>query len=424
MMPRRTTRTHPQIMVWLLSLLMGLQPVGTDFYLPALPSLVADLSATLHQGQLTLTAMLLGFGSSQLLWGPASDRWGRRPTLRLGLAMFGLAALLSVLAPTIEVLLVLRVAQGIGMGAVVVNARAIVRDHFSTEDGPRAMSQVMSGLGVFACVSGPLGGVLAMWFGWRAVLFAVSAIVFMALWQVWRRFSETLAERNPDALRLGHMMGNWRAVLSHAQFWAFTLQSIATFFGLFLFLATSSFIVTQGLGYSQWGYGLVMFGMSSSYIAGTFLCRRLMSRVGLPRTVKVGGVLSLLGGGVMLGGHLWAAPSVWWLMAPVSLFAAGHGIHQAIGQTGAVTPFPRIAGTAAALSGFMQMGFAFAGGALIGDALSHPQVVLAWGLLGAGVALMCITWVLIPWLVPTSPAVVVTRTPAGQETSAHPSSGS
>ena len=404
---RRTTGTHPQGMVWLLSLLMGLQPVGTDFYLPSLPSLVADLSATMNQGQLTLTAMLMGFGSSQLIWGPASDRFGRRVTLRAGLALFALAALCSAMAPNIEVLLVLRVLQGVGMGGVVVNARAIIRDHYNADEGPRAMSKVMTGLGVFACVSGPIGGVIAQWLGWRAVLFAVSAIVCVALWQVWMRFEETLGEPNPHALDVKNMAHNWRQVLSHTQFWAFTLQSIATFFGLFLFLATSSFIVTDVMHQPAWFYGVTMFTMSAAYIAGTFLCRSLMVRYGLLGTVKWGGVLSALGGITIAVGHLWGEPTLAWLLLPVYLYAAGHGIHQSIGQTGAVSPFPRMAGTAAALSGFSQMAFAFIGGALIGPRMSDPSAVLAWGLLASGLALLIITWGLIPRITRERPVVVV-----------------
>ena len=390
--PQRSTNA----MVWMLSLLMGLQPVGTDFYLPALPSLLHDLGGSMSQGQLTLTAMLLGYGASQLLWGPASDRWGRKPTLRLGLILFSVAALCTALAPTIEVLLALRVVQGIGMSAVIVNARAIVRDHYSAEEGPRAMSKVMTGLGVFACISGPMGGVIAQWLGWRAVLFAVSAIVTLALWQVWTRFEETLSEPNPRAFHLKHMAHNWSVVLSNARFWTYSLESTATFGGLFTFLATSSFIVTEVYGLPKWVFGLMMFSMSSFYIIGTFLCRRLLTRVGMKRTVAWGGALSLSAGTLILLGYWLGLHSLWAVMLPVLMFAIGHGIHQAVGQTGAVSPFPSMAGTAAALSGFMQMGTAFLTGTWLGSHMANPVQALAICLAFWGVMLALISWVLVP----------------------------
>jgi MFS transporter, DHA1 family, multidrug resistance protein len=391
-----TPERHPNAMVWMLSLLMGLQPVGTDFYLPALPSMVRDLSASMNQGQLTLTAMLLGFGASQLIWGPASDRWGRKPTLRIGLILFALAALSTALAPTMEVLLFLRTIQGVGMGAVVVNARAIVRDHYSAEEGPRAMSKVMTGLGVFACVSGPLGGVIAQWLGWRAVLMAVSAIVCVALWQVWTRFEETLTQPNPRALQLQHMAANWGVVLRSPRFWTYSLESTATFGGLFIFLATSSFIVTEVFAKPKWVFGLIMFSMSSFYIIGTFVCRRLLTLVGLKRTVAWGGLISLTSGVLMMLSYGLQLHNLWAVMAPVLMFALGHGIHQAIGQSGAVTPFPTMAGTAAALSGFMQMATAFVAGHWIGQHLDNPVGTLAWGLLFWGVVLAAISWFLVP----------------------------
>jgi MFS transporter, DHA1 family, multidrug resistance protein len=294
------------------------------------------------------------------------------------------------------VLLFLRVIQGVGMGAVVVNARAIVRDHYTAEEGPRAMSKVMTGLGVFACVSGPLGGVIAQWLGWRAVLLAVSIIVSIALWQVWTRFEETLAQPNPRALQVKHMATNWGVVLRSPRFWTYSLESTATFGGLFIFLATSSFIVTEVYAMPKWVFGLMMFSMSSFYIVGTFVCRRLLTRLGLRRTVAWGGAISLSAGALMMLGYSLNLHSLWVVMLPVLLFAIGHGIHQAVGQSGAVTPFPTMAGTAAALSGFMQMATAFVAGIWMGQHMDEPVLVLAWGLAFWGVVLALISWVLVP----------------------------
>jgi DHA1 family bicyclomycin/chloramphenicol resistance-like MFS transporter len=129
--------------VLFLSLLLGLQPVATDLYLPTLPALTLDLGASMSQAQLTLTAMLLAFGFSQLVWGPVSDRLGRRPVLILGMGLFALAALGSVWAQTMDGLIVWRVLQGVAMGAAVMGARAIVRDLYGPVDAARAMSSVI-----------------------------------------------------------------------------------------------------------------------------------------------------------------------------------------------------------------------------------------------------------------------------------------
>ena len=142
-MPHQDTRTAmpPTTVVLFLALLLGLQPVTTDLYLPALPRLTQELGAAMSQAQLTLTALLLAFGVSQLIWGPLSDRFGRRPILLLGMAAYVVASIGSALSPTIEALVVWRTLQGAAMGAAVMCARAIVRDLYQPEQGASVMSK-------------------------------------------------------------------------------------------------------------------------------------------------------------------------------------------------------------------------------------------------------------------------------------------
>ena len=132
------------LVILILSLLLGLQPITTDLYLPALPALTASFGAVPAQAQLTLTALLLAFGASQLFWGPLSDRVGRRRVLLIGLAGYTLAAVGSALAGSIEVMVFWRVLQGAFMGAGTVCARAIVRDRYRAEDAARMMALLKS----------------------------------------------------------------------------------------------------------------------------------------------------------------------------------------------------------------------------------------------------------------------------------------
>jgi len=115
---RARTRTMPaHRVVWILSLLLGLQPITTDLYLPALPGIKQDLGASMAQVQLTLSALLLAFGASQLVWGPVSDRFGRRPVLLLGLVAYLFASVACALSPQMETLIFWRILQGVAMGA-------------------------------------------------------------------------------------------------------------------------------------------------------------------------------------------------------------------------------------------------------------------------------------------------------------------
>jgi DHA1 family bicyclomycin/chloramphenicol resistance-like MFS transporter len=219
--------TRPALTVLLLALLLGIQPVTTDLYLPALPALTAGFGAGMAQAQLTLTALLLAFGCSQLVLGPLSDRFGRRPVLLWGLAGYVLAAIGSALAASIELLIVWRAVQGAAMGAAVMCARAMVRDLYLPAEGARVMSRALTGLGVIACLCAPLGGLVSDLFGWRSALMLLAVFGAATLALVALRFDETLAHRRPDALAIGSLLSTWAMVLRNPTFLSFTALTTA-----------------------------------------------------------------------------------------------------------------------------------------------------------------------------------------------------
>ena len=386
---------QPGLAILVLAALLSIQPVTTDLYLPALPALTRSLGAQLAAAQLTLSGLLLAFGCSQMVWGPLSDRFGRRPILLAGLAIYTAASLGSALAPNMALLIVWRVAQGAAMGAVVMCARAIVRDLYTPQEGARAMSRALTGLGVVACACAPLGGLLSQWLGWRAALLAVAVYGAGTLALVALRLPETLARRNPQALQPRTLVGTWLHVLKSPTFWAFSLQTTATYGGLFTFLAASSFVYIDVLGLSRAQYGWVMASACAAYLTGTFLCRRLLVRLGLLRTVAIAGALSASGGTLMAGVAWmgWHQPLA--LLLPFYLFMVGHGIHQPCGQSGAVGPFPKAAGVASALNGFMMMLAAFAIGGWLGMRLDGTVWPLVNGIWFWSVALAVISWTLV-----------------------------
>lgn len=385
----------PGLAVVVLALLLSIQPVTTDLYLPALPALTLDLQAPVASAQLTLNALLLAFGGSQLVWGPLSDRFGRRPVLLAGLVLYVAASVGSAAAPGMEALILWRIAQGVAMGAVVMAARAIVRDLYAPLAGARAMSRALTGLGLIACLCAPLGGALTEWLGWRAALSALAVYGAGTLALVALRMPETLARRNPHALRPATLWRTWRTVLGHPTFWAFSLLTTASYGGLFTFLASSPFIFIEVLGTSRTYFGLALLSTAFAYLLGTLLCRRLLERLGLRRTVAAGAVLSATAG-VLLGALAlagWHSP--WALLLPFYLYMLGHGVHQPCGQTGAVGPFPQAAGVASALNGFMMMLAAFSIGRWLGWRLDGSIWPLVQGVAFWALALAAIAWTLV-----------------------------
>lgn len=370
----------PGFVVLVLALLLGLQPITTDLYLPALPALTEGFGAPMSQAQLTLSALLLAFGLSQLVWGPLSDRFGRRPILLAGLAAYVVASIAAALAPSMEQLIIWRTVQGAAMGAAVMCARALVRDLYRPEDGARVMSKGLSGLGVIACVSPPLGGLLSDVFSWRVALMVLAVAGAVTLALIAWRFEETLRQRNPQALQPRRLLGTWAEIVRHPTFWSYALLTTASYCGLFTFLAASSFVFIGLLGLSKTAYGLVMFTNSLVYLLGTVVCRRLLPRLGVRRTVALAGGCTLAGGLLLGGLQLAGVHSAWAIAAPAWLFMLAHGVHQPCGQSGSVGPFPHAAGAASALSGFLSMLGAFAMGGWLGLTLRAGEQASAWPL--------------------------------------------
>ncbi len=369
--------------VLILAALLGIQPITTDLYLPALPGLTAAFGAGKPQAQLTLTALLLAFGISQLVWGPASDRWGRKPILLWGLALYTLAGVACTFAAHMEALIACRAVQGLGMGAAVMAARAIVRDLYAPAEGAKVLAKGLGGLGVVAVLSAPLGGLLTQAFGWRLALLALSVYGAVLAALIALRYAETLATPRPDALSPRALFDTWAQIARHPTFWAYSFSATFSYAGLFVFLAASSFVFIEVLKLSPLFYGFLAASMSLVYITGTFLCRRLLARVGMQRTSFFGGFITLLAGALIgcAGWFDWAQGPLgpWAIMLPYYVFMLGHGIHQPVGQAGCTGPFPHAAGAASALNGFVMMCVAFAVGAWLGKALDGTVLALTNG---------------------------------------------
>ena len=383
------------IVVVALTLLLGIQPITTDMYLPALPLLARALDAPAASAQLTLSALIISFGVSQLFWGPVSDRFGRRPALLAGLGLYSVAALGAALSPTMDSLIAWRTVQGIGMGAAVACGRSAVRDLYEPREGARVMSQALAGLGLFAMAGPFVGALVARHSDWRyalgvVMLFGVVTLAFIAL-----RFTETLPRRNLHALRFAQIARNWWLIGRNPTFVAWTALTCASWCGLFTLLSTSSFVFIDVLGTSQVTYGLLLASSSFFYTGGTFLCRFLLSRTNASRTVAIGGAFSLAGGVSLAAMSLAGVHSVAAFMPAIWLFAIGHGVHQPCGQAGVTSPFPDKAGTAASLSGFAMMASAFVVGLVLGRSMNGTVFPLTLGMGVFGVLSALVAWTLV-----------------------------
>lgn len=368
-------RLSPGTALLLLIVLLSFQPITTDLYLPALPTLTESLGSTIAGAQLTLGVLSVCFGLSQLVCGPLADRFGRRPVLVIGLSLYAAASIANALAPSMSWLVISRGVQGAGMAAAVVCARAVLRDLYEPEYGARVLARALTGLGICAVLSPVLGGATVALAGWRVTMGLLGVFGACALGFVLWRYPETTPRRNADATRLDTVFRTWWTILRHPTFLKFTALSAFTYSGLYAFLAGSSFVIVGQWGVSRPIYGLFIAMASLAYIAGTLLCRRLVPRSGVRRTIATAGWFSLAGGvGLVLFALVgWHSP--WGILLPQCLYHFGHGMHQPCAQSGAVGPFPHAAGAASALTGFIMLLLAFPIGLYLGYALidsSYP----------------------------------------------------
>ncbi len=391
---------HPQALsharvALALSLLLGLQPVTTDLYLPALPQLTRALGASMSMAQQTMAALLLSFGLAQLFWGPVADRVGRRPVLLSGLSVYTLASLACALAPNVELLVLGRFAQGVGMAAAVVCARAIVRDLYEPLEGARVMAWGLTGLGVLAITSPSLGGVVTAVGGWRMALATVALVGACVLAFIFLRLPETARQRRHDATQARVLLANLWHIARHRVFIAWALLTGTSYAGLFTMLAGSSFTYMDVLGVSPTVYGLLLGSNSLAYIAGTFVCRRWVVRFGPVGAVQRAAFFTLAGGVSMAALAALGVQSVWAIALPQVVFAIGHGVHQPVSQAAAVGPFPQQAGTASALAGSMLAAMAFAIGLWLGVAMDGTVRPMTYGIGFWSVVIATVAWTLV-----------------------------
>lgn len=391
-------RTGAEISVGLLFLLTGflsLQPLSTDLYLASLPALRVHYDAPVSSVQLTLSAFLAGFALSQLLAGPLSDRFGRRPVALGGAALYVAASLLGALAPSLAVLVVARIGQALGVCCTVVCARAIVRDLYEAQPGARVMSRALSWMGV-APIAGPvLGGLVQSAFGWRMNFVVLMLAGVAVLATTLRVLPETNRHRNPHATDLVPLLRNYAHVAASRTFWAHALPITGSYGALFCFISASSFVLIELFGVSERAFGFTYALVTLGYLLGTVAVRRVLARLGITGSIRLGAAVALTAGTSLALLSSLGVQSLVAVLAPMCLVTASHGFIQPCCQIGAIDPFPRQAGAATALMGFVMLTIAAFAGWLVGALHDGTTRPLAWSVAASTAFCALSAWTLL-----------------------------
>lgn len=326
-------------------------PLSIDMYIPALPRLAGDLHAGAAVTQLTLTGFLLGLASGHLLLGAVSDSHGRRRPILVGLACYVLLSVLCAEAPSIYVLLPLRVVQGVCSAAGVVLARAIVRDLAAGVEAARAFSRLMLITGLAPILAPLLGAQLLRVTSWRGIFFALAALGATILVLQAFYLPETLP---PSRRRAGGLGDARRAVLNLAgdgRFMRLNLTQACSIASSLAYISGSSFVLQRIYGLSPQSFSLAFSANALAMVSCAQLNAMLVRRVSAWRLLAVGRVLAFTGAATLVSVVSIGGLGVWAILPALFLSMASNGFVLPNATVLALEDYPGAAGTAAALLG-------------------------------------------------------------------------
>jgi DHA1 family bicyclomycin/chloramphenicol resistance-like MFS transporter len=363
----------------LLGVLIALPALGTDLFVPSLPRIAEALSVDVTSAQFTLTTYFAGLGAGMLLWGPLSDRYGRKPVLLAGLATMLAASLMAALVDSAGAVALARLAQGLAMASGSVIGRAVVRDLHAHEQAARLLARMMIVFSLVPLTAPIIGALISVSAGWRAIFWCFAAVGAALIAAVVIGLRET-APHERRSIHPADITRTWFQILSDARFVAPFLLVVCAHLGILAWVSSSAFVLIRGFGIEPAAYGLAFGAVMLGQIGGAWVSSRLVVRLGIPRLLR-------LGTGIMFAAGLTAAVLAWsgvahWaaVVLPFLGFLFGTALTVPNATAAAITPFPASAGAAVSLVGAVGFGI----GAFISSALgaafdgsARPMATLA-----------------------------------------------
>lgn len=393
------------------ALIVTIGPVSMSLFTPAMPRLVEAFGTTESMVKFTLSLYFAGFAVAQLVCGPLSDGFGRKPVTFGFMSIYLAASVLAVFAPTIELLIAARFLQGVGAAVGTTVSRALVRDLFTSDRSARIMNLIGLLMGAGPAFAPTLGGVLMGAFGWQSIFISMALAAIVIVVVVHFAMVET-ATPDPSRIRPRALARSYATLLGDRYFMFSSLTLAGSSGALYTQATVLPFILMTrvGLTPAQFGFGMLM--QSGSFFVGSILVRQLMRRWGAFRIVPVGIVGILIGSAALAVVLRMETPTFLNVMGPVAFYAFGIAFVMPAMSTASVAPFPHMAGAAASMAGFLQMGGGMVGG-LVAAAIGDPVLAMSTiiPIMGLGAIVSYLVWRRIPE--PALAHVVITGTGDG-----------
>jgi MFS transporter, DHA1 family, multidrug resistance protein len=384
----------------LLALLMAMTSIGPatlNILVPALPGLVTLLASDAGTVQLTLSLYLLSLATAQLLLGPLSDRFGRRPVVLGGLTLAVVAALAAIGTASIGALIATRIVQAVGASTGVVIGRAIIRDLYERDRAAAMIGLVTTAMVIAPMIAPLIGGVLDTAFGWESIFIFIA--VFSGAVLLWAMF--VLPETRPASVaqRRGALWQETRSLLGNAKFYGYVLAGALGSAPFFTFLGGGPYVVVTLMGRTSAEYGVWFAVTSLGYMSGNFTASRLSQRFGVDAMIVAGIVFELIGAvltAALVAGLPAAGPAI--IFLPQMVISYGNGLLLPNAIAGAVSIRPQAAGTASGMTGFTQMSIGAASTQTVSILLEGTTTAtpMAWMMLivvvATGVSFFALVW--------------------------------
>ena len=378
---KETPGPRPQLGVGLISVLMmisALNPVATNLFIPSVPHIVEDLATDYATVQLALSLYLVASAFLQVLVGPAADRFGRRPVLLMGIAIFVAGSVCSAVAVSIAAVNIGRVIQGAGACAGMVLSRAVVRDLFGRERSASILGYIMLAFGLAPTLAPLAGGVLDDTWGWRACFYFQALLGAVALVTTSLFLPETI-KRSPDesgSVSIWHSTG---VLIRSSAFWAYSLTGAFANAVFFTFIAATPYASTNIFHISGVEYGAYFIMVAIGFMMGNFVTGRYAYHVGVRTLIVIGNACGLCGLLVMLVMLLIGVVHPLVLFGPMLVVNFGNGMVLPNSMAGAISIRPEYAGTAAGIAGAVQIGLGAVAVFGVGAIVDRMGVGLAFG---------------------------------------------
>ena len=386
--PTATAAARPSTLLMIANISGG--HMAMTIVLPSLPAIALALQVRASTAQLVFTLYVAAFAAAQLVAGPMSDRFGRRPVLIAGLALFMMSSLVCALTGNIWVLIMARMAQGAGACTGMVVTRALIRDAYGEAQTGRILSYAAMAMGAAPAFAPVIGGYLEIWHGWRAGFWLTTGYATIAFIATWACLAETRA-RTSGGGALGAMIRGYGALLRTPVFLYYVVIGASLTGAFFAFISSAPLVFIGVFGVSPDTLSLLIAVLPLGYVLGSFTAARLMVRLGVVRLVLLSGVCVVIATTGYLFISLAGARDPFLLMAPLFVMGIFHGMASPSALAGVVSARPDLAGTAAALAGCLQVAF----GALVAlamgtltyvDQLPTIYVMMAFALIGLAAA--------------------------------------